>query len=191
MDKTLSIIILATLALLPTARAQDYEFTWSYDSSLYTGSGTLTIDPTAPGNGDDGIDAYVPVTFTGTFAGQTILSLDTSPWDGYQNFFYFQSGTGSYVLTSPNQTLWEIEGLAINTATNQYIMYGYPAGTPTDNFETYDAIGGSGGSGDDGVPTMSGTFVATPTPEPTSVALLSLGLLAMTCGRCLRRRPAN
>ncbi len=189
MKKILLGSLLSCLLVVPAIHAQSYFYNWSYSSSLYSGSGSMSVNPNAPGNGDDGVDAYLPVTFTGTFNGQTIVGLDASPENAYQNFFYFQSANGSYVLTSPTETLWEIEALAIVTPVDEYIMYGYPAGAPLDAFQTYDLNGGgSGGTGDDGATTQTGTFYLTPVPEPSAGVIFGIGILAFGCLYFLRRK---
>jgi hypothetical protein len=164
------------LATVFAAHAQNYLYTWTYSSPLYSGSGTLTVDPSAPENGGAGVDAYVPV-ISGTFNGQLITGLDTS--GAYNDFLYFQNpADSSYTLTYPAQPLWQVYELAFSTTDDEYVMNGDPFG----GYETFDNNnGGSGGAGDDGFNNSgvyignTGSFSLVSVPEP-SVDSLVFGL---------------
>ena len=182
-----AVAVLLLLAVAGTAQAGLYSYHWSYSSSLYTGSGTLTIDPSTPQNGGGGVDAYVPV-FNGTFNGQTITGLDTS--GAYNNWFYFQDAHGSYVLTSPTQPLWQVYEFAFTTSTDEYVMNSNGVGTNpavADHFETFETNnGGSGVFGSDDAYDAQGNFnptavfsitPVTAVPEPSSAAVFGFAVV--------------
>ena len=174
MNNTLKPIVMVLMAGVFVASAQGlYEYNWSYSSSLYTGSGTLTVDPSAPQNGGAGADSYVP-DISGTFNGQAITGLDTS--GDYNNWLYFQNpGNASYMLTYPAQPLWQVYELGFLTSSDEYVMNGDPSG----GYETFDiSNGGSGAAGDDGYDISgdpignTGSFSLTGVPEPSLNGLI-------------------
>ena len=183
--KNTILVMALVVALAPTgiARAQSYVYNWTYSSPLYTGSGMVSVDPTMPVNGLDGLDSYIPV-ISGTFNGQAITGLDIS--GNYDNYFLFQA-SGSYVLTSPTEPLNEVYEFAFLTTADEYVMNnnGNDPGTGTANeFETYDLNnGGSGIYGSDdaydfvGNFNPVGDFIITPVPEPGAKALFLGGAI--------------
>ena len=183
--KNTILVMALVVALAPTgiARAQSYVYNWTYSSPLYTGSGMVSVDPTMPVNGLDGLDSYIPV-ISGTFNGQAITGLDIS--GNYDNYFLFQA-SGSYVLTFPTEPLNQVYEFAFLTTADEYVMNnnGNDPGTGTANeFETYDMNnGGSGvyGSDDafDSVGNFNpvGDFVITPVPEPATKGLFLGGAI--------------
>jgi hypothetical protein len=198
MTKVLALVLLAATA---AARAQSYVYDWTYSSPLYTGSGTLSVDPTMPVNGIDGVDCYIPV-ISGTFNGQTITGLDTS--GNYDNYFLFQA-SGSYALTSPAEPLNEVYEFAFLTTADEYVMNnnGNDPGTGTANeFETYDLNNGGSGiyGSDDAYDALGdfnpvGDFTITPVPEPSVKGLILGGAILFLSLRSRRQlcaaRPRN
>ena len=193
--KNTILVMALVVALAPTgiARAQSYVYNWTYSSPLYTGSGMVSVDPTMPVNGLDGLDSYIPV-ISGTFNGQAITGLDTS--GNYDNYFLFQA-SGSYVLTSPTEPLNEVYEFAFLTTADEYVMNnnGNDPGTGTANeFETYDMNnGGSGvyGSDDafDSVGNFNpvGDFTITPVPEPAAKGQFLGGAILFVSLRSCRK----
>jgi len=179
MNKTGKTVGMMLLAMVCAAHGQSYLYTWTYSSPLYSGSGTLTVDPSAPQNGGAGVDAYVPI-ISGTFNGQPVTGLDTS--GAYNDFLYFQNpANASYTLTYPAQPLWQVYELAFSTTDDEYVMNG----DPSDGYETFDYNnGGSGGAGDDGFNASggyignTGSFSLVSVPEPSLDSLI-LGAAGM------------
>jgi hypothetical protein len=183
MKNTIKVFALVLVAATGSVRAQNYVYNWTYSSPLYIGSGMVSVDPTMPVNGLDGLDSYIPV-ISGTFNGQAITGLDIS--GNYDNYFLFQA-SGSYVLTFPTEPLNQVYEFAFLTTADEYVMNnnGNDPGTGTANeFETYDMNnGGSGvyGSDDafDSVGNFNpvGDFIITPVPEPAAQGLFLGGAI--------------
>ena len=190
MGKIPKVILMVLLAAITTARADVYVYDWSYSSSLYTGSGTLSVDSSAPQEGG-GVPVYVPV-ISGTFNGQAITGLDNS--GGYNNFLYFQDSHGSYTLTSPTQPLWQVTELALTTASDEYVMNVDNTGSG----ETFDINnGGSGvGGADDAYDSLgnpignTGNFSLVAVPEPSTIiaGLFMLVPLGISALRVVRKK---
>jgi len=184
---TIKTIVFGLLVAGSSARAQSYIYDWSYSSPLYTGSGTLTVDPTMPQNGPSGVAAYTPV-ITGTFNGETITGLDNS--GDYNNWLLFQNPTtGSYTLTYPNEPLWQVYEFAFTTTADEYVMNSNgDGGNPmvANELDTFDANnGGSGVFGSDdafdseGNFNPAGTFTITVVPEPSVNGLLAVAAILL------------
>jgi len=195
-NQTMKTIVVLLLAAVTSARAQSYVYDWSYSSPLYTGSGTLTVDPTMPQNGPDGVPAYVPL-ITGAFNGEPITGLDNS--GDYNNWLLFQNpNNSSYTLTYPAEPLWQVYEFAFTTTLDEYVMNSNgDGGNPAvaSQFETFDANnGGSGVFGSDdaydaqGNSNPVGSFTIAPAPEPSVNRLLVGAAMLFLGARMWRQR---
>jgi len=191
-EKLLSLRGLVVLVLLATgvaAHADTFQFsysgvTWSYQGTLRNDTFSLQLDPASltnatldyPFPGD--ITYFVPATVNGVTVPNLQLGerpgtsysdpVDTFYLNSYVNGqwnYYFFISYGNFLSGDPNQPV-------VNPGT--YFLVG-------ENYALLSPV--------DGWLTVTDLDAPAPTPEPSSVALLSTGLLGL--GAALRKRFAS
>ena len=176
MLKNYALALLATSALTLATQVQaDSLYNWTFTTATGTldGFGTLTVDTSAPTT-FDGYTGYLVTSFTGTYLGQAINSLSPQGTDYGDNLLADLTGTAeqldhdgitfSYGKNATLENLWVPLSDDVEYATGTY-------GVNTDR----ETVG-----------TANGTFVAVPTPEPSTIALAAISGTALLFQ--LRRR---
>ena len=175
MFKKIALVTLATAALGLAAKANaDTLYDWSFVTTAGNtdGSGTLTVDTSAP-IVVDGNTGYAVTSFSGTYLGQAINGL---------------SPVGTFYA---DNLLAELTGTA-EQLDGDGITFSYGKSDTLENLwvpgSTDPEYAGPYGSGSDRetVGLANGTFSATPVPEPTTLALAGASGIALLLQ--LRRR---
>jgi hypothetical protein len=186
MRKPLWIILTAVLVAIgvPNARADQVD-TFTITGTGITGSGTITLMTT----GTPGVDEITGITgnfsttnnggFSGSITGLNPGSYNASsptvePLSTYDNLFYTSGSTLPCLGSGPAGGVLDFCGLDFLVAGGYEVnVFGVPGGS---GYLVSDGKAGGTSYIDFEAPA---TFVATPAPEPSSVALLLTALLAM------------